>query len=61
MMPRCYYKNCRKVAEINIGKVNAKDGDVEGGCWMTSVYLCKKHAKKIADQLCFELCGEEEE
>lgn len=60
MMPKCNYRGCHKVAEVNLGKINAKDEDVIGGCWATTVYLCRRHAKKIADKLCLELCGEEE-
>ena len=55
MMPICYYHKCNKPAEVNIGKLDVKDGDIIGQHWLTTIYLCKEHANKIARQLCVEL------
>lgn len=48
MMPICQYGRCTRASEINIGKLNVKDEEFIGGHWDTTVYLCKKHANKIA-------------
>lgn len=60
MMPGCHYKRCHKTAETCLGEINTGEKDGYGKDWPTTIYLCKKHAKKIANQLCIELCGEEE-
>lgn len=57
MMPRCSFKRCRNVGDKEVAKT--WDGDCEG--FYESLYLCKKHAKKIAKQLHIELRGDEEE
>ena len=54
MMPICQYGRCNRVAEVNIGKLNVKDEEVIAGHWDTTVYLCKKHAHKIAKKLHIE-------
>lgn len=54
MMPFCRYGRCTRDAEINIGTLNVKDEEVEAGHWDTPVYLCKKHADKLAKKLHIE-------
>lgn len=54
MMPICQYGRCSRASEINIGKLNVKDEEVIAGHWDTTVYLCKKHADKIAKKLHIE-------
>lgn len=49
------------VSEINIGKLNIKDEDVIAGHWDTTVYLCKKHADKLAKKLHVEFYEGEKE
>lgn len=59
MLPICYYRKCGKPSEVNVGKLDVEDGDIEGEHWLTSVYLCKKHAKKLAKELGLALHIEE--
>lgn len=51
MMPMCQYGRCSRVAEINIGTLNVKDEQVISGHWDTTVYLCRKHADRLAKKL----------
>ena len=51
MMPTCNYRGCRKVAEVELGKINTGEKDGFGNDWPTTVYVCKKCRKKICKKL----------
>ena len=48
-MPECAYHNCHKVGEYRLGSI--WNGEPEDKRWENPTYLCKKHAKKIMEEL----------
>ena len=60
-MPNCNYKRCQKTAEVRLGKINTNDDEHNGLPYPASVYVCKKHAKKILKKLHLKPYWEEEE
>ena len=55
MMPPCNYGRCRKPSEIKVLEmVDPYDKD-----WHISLYMCKRHAKKIIKKLHIKQKGDE--
>lgn len=51
MMPECYHKGCKKVAEVHFGNIDTGEKDAYGKAWTVTVFLCKKHYKKMLKRL----------
>lgn len=54
MMPRCEFKRCKRVAEVELMKLDCGDKDGYGKPWPKTVYTCRKCAKKICKMLNYQ-------
>lgn len=55
-MPPCNYGRCHKLSEIKVLEmVDPYDEE-----WRVSLYMCKRHAKKVIKKLHIKYKGDEE-